>query len=264
MRADVKEFFDQADQYLNVKGSSNIQLRAEVVADFVSDQYLTQILDIGCGDGTISLPLLQQDNQLTLLDISNTMLSIASSRIPPNLLGNVQIVNEDFMLAELHPQNYDLILCLGVLAHVDSPTDVIAKMVSLLKPNGTIIVQNSDAQHPVRYLSDLYLRLRNLPLRTHVVSQRAYTLNQLSTSMLVKTFRSHGLSLTRSYRYNMHIPGMGRLFPDDAEYNKKMHNIVRKIYGSATNNRFSILGTECIFYFKQVSNNRREGFLSCS
>jgi 2-polyprenyl-3-methyl-5-hydroxy-6-metoxy-1,4-benzoquinol methylase len=249
----VKDFFTQAEQYLHVKGSFNIQIRAEAVADFVGDECITSILDIGCGDGTISLPLLRQDNQLTLLDISSTMLSIASSHVPPHLLSNVKMVNEDFILAELHPQTYDLILCLGVLAHVDSPMNVIAKMVSLLKPSGSIIVQNSNSQHLVRYLSYFYSVLRNSLLRTSLPpNQYLYALNQLSDTKLMKTFRSHGLKLRRSYRYNVHIPGTGRLFPSDFKYNKQMYKIVRKIYGNTMNNRLSWLGAECIYGFKKL------------
>lgn len=247
----VKNFFTQTEQYLNVKGSFNIQIRAETAADFVSDQCISSILDIGCGNGIISLPLLRQDNQLTLLDMSSSMLSIASSHIPQHLLRNVEMINEDFMHAELHPQTYDLILCLGVLAHVDSVTDVIAKMVTLLKPNGSIIVQISNSQHLVHYFVNFYSVLRNFLLRTSLLpNQRSYTLNHLSSTQLMEAFKGLGLNLIRSYKYNTYIPGTGRLFPSDIIYNNEMYKIVRKIYGDSRNNYFSWLGAECIYHFK--------------
>src|SRR5437588_12945296 len=136
----VKTFFDQTELYLKI--DYNIRIRTEVVKGFVGDYQFNSILDIGCGSGAISLPLLRQNNHLTLLDVSSNMLSIARSSIPPGLAGNVETINEDFMHAELPSQAYDLVLCIGVLAHVDSPAAVIAKMVSLLKPGGSIIVQN--------------------------------------------------------------------------------------------------------------------------
>src|SRR5260370_27294974 len=109
------------------------------------------------------------------------------------------------MSADLQFQSYDLILCLGVLAHVDSPTNVIARIVSLLQPNGSVIVQNFDFHHPVGYLFDRYSTLRNVLLRT------PYTLNRLSVAELVEMFGNQGRQLFAAYRYNMPAPEAARL-----------------------------------------------------
>ncbi len=235
----VKSFFAQPERYL--RSDYNIRVRAEVVKDFVGDKVFKSILDIGCGNGMISLPLLRRYNQLTLLDVSYNMLSVAQSHIPAGFSDNVKTINEDFMGAELGFQSYDLIICLGVLAHVDSPTDVIAKMVSLLKSGGSIIVQNSDAQHPVGYLFNLYSTLRNALLRTR------YTLNRLSSAKIGKMFRDHGLELVAIYRYTLPIPGMARIFPSDSLY-----KLIRKVYGTRANNCRSWLGSECIYHFRKI------------
>ena len=235
----VKSAFAQPEQYL-LRMAYNIQVRREIVEGFVGDAVLKSILDIGCGNGAISIPLLRHYSQLTLLDVSNNMLSIARSRIPTEFLGNVETINEDFMKAELPIQSYDLILCLGVLAHVDSPMDVIAKMVSLVKPNGSIIVENSDSQHPVSYLFNLYLAIRNVFLPT------PYPLNQLSGAKLVEMFGNHGLKLSALYRYTLPVPGMARVFSNDS-----MYKYIRKVYGTHTNNYRSWLGSECIYHFRK-------------
>jgi 2-polyprenyl-3-methyl-5-hydroxy-6-metoxy-1,4-benzoquinol methylase len=235
----VKANFAQPEQYLRSM-AFNIQVRKEIVEGFVGDAVLKSILDIGCGNGAISIPLLRHYSQLTLLDISNTMLSIALSRIPTEFLGNVKTINEDFMKTDLQIQSYDLILCLGVLAHVDSPMDVIAKMVSLVKPNGSIIVENSDSQHPINYLLNLYSAIRNVFLPT------PYPLNQLSGAKLVEMFGNQGLKLSALYRYSLPVPGMARVFSNDS-----MYNFIRKVYGTHTNNYRSWLGSECIYHFRK-------------
>src|SRR5438477_443325 len=51
----VKSFFAQPERYL--KHNFNIRIRAEVVAGFVGDTVFESILDIGCGNGAIYLPL---------------------------------------------------------------------------------------------------------------------------------------------------------------------------------------------------------------
>jgi ubiquinone/menaquinone biosynthesis C-methylase UbiE len=235
----VKSFFAQPERYL--KEGSNIRIRAEVVRGFVGDTKFESILDIGCGNGTISSPLLRLDNRLTLLDISSGMLSIACSHIPPELSDNVEIINEDFMRAELPTQSYDLILCLGVLAHVDSPTDVIARMISLLRPGGSIIVQNSDSQHPVSYLFGLYATFRNALLTP------PYALNRMSSAKLVEKFDSHGLKVSAGYRYNLPIPGMARVFTSDTIY-----RFIRSVHGTHAHNYRSWLGSECIYHFRRL------------
>ena len=236
----VKSVFAQTEQYL-LKMDFNIRVRREIVESFVGDAVLESILDIGCGNGAISIPLLRPYNQLTLVDVSSNMLSVACSHIPTGFSSNVETINEDFMNAELQFQPYDLILCLGVLAHVDSPTDVIAKMVSLLKPNGSVIVQNSDSHHPVSYLFNLYSALRNTFLPT------PYPLHQLSGTKLVEIFGNHGLRLSALYRYSLPVPGMARVFSNDS-----MYKFIRKIYGTHANNYRSWLGSECIYHFRKL------------
>ena len=114
----------------------DIRIRTETVQEFTRGRTFQSILDIGCGNGSISLPLLTPERRLTLLDISSNMLATAREKIPTNLINHVELVNEGFMKASFEPGTYDLVLCLGVLAHVDSPADVIAKVARILKPAG--------------------------------------------------------------------------------------------------------------------------------
>src|SRR5947209_17655809 len=104
----VKTFFDQTELYLKI--DYNIRIRAEVVKGFIGHNQYNTILDIGCGNGAISLPLLQQNNHLTLLDISSNMISIARSSIPAGWESNVKTINQDFMRAKLTSQAYDQVL----------------------------------------------------------------------------------------------------------------------------------------------------------
>lgn len=235
----VKSFFAQPERYL--KNDFNIRIRAEVTKGFVGDTVFGSILDIGCGNGAISLPLLQQTDHLTLLDISRNMLSLASSHVPVEFLSKVETINEDFIHADLGSNSYDLILCLGVLAHVDSPRNIISKMVSLLKPNGSIIVQNTDSRHPVSYLYNLYWAFRN------VLLPAPYSLNRINSSRLLEIFSDQGLKPSATYRYNMPVPGMARVFSGD-----NLYKLIKKIYGTHTNNRFSWLGSECMYCFRKL------------
>ncbi len=234
----VKLVFEQPQWYL--KKRHNIKIRAETVKEFVKDAKFESILDIGCGDGSISLPLLSPYRRMTLLDLSNAMLSIARSNVPAELRGNVEMVNEDFLAAKFHDQTYDLILCIGVLAHVDSPADVVSKIASLVKPGGSVIAESTDSRHFVSYLVNSYDKVRNvlIPLK--------YYRNMLSCAEVVGMFVKHGFTLSKIYRYSLPLPGVHRLFTDSFWY-----KMIRLAYGTATRHRNAWMGNECMYHFRK-------------
>jgi predicted TPR repeat methyltransferase len=81
---EVKSLFESPQPYLE-RRRYNINIRAETVQYFLRNREFTRILDIGCGDGSVSIPLLNPQPELTLLDLSANMLSAAQSNIPSNL-----------------------------------------------------------------------------------------------------------------------------------------------------------------------------------
>ena len=105
----VQSFFEQPERYLS-RRSFEIRIRAETVKELAERSGYTRILDIGCGDGSISLPLLSAKRFVTLLDLSSSMLSIAKSRVHPGIAENVETINQDFTTAQLKPKSFDLIL----------------------------------------------------------------------------------------------------------------------------------------------------------
>lgn len=221
--------------------SDNIRIRTETIQAWLADrpaQTTKNILDIGCGDGSISAPLLREDNSLTLLDISEYMLSVAIDRISEDLRRNVRLIQGDFMLADLSEGSFDTILCIGVLAHIASPEAMIARMCSMLKPDGMIFVQVSDAEHPVGRIWGAYCRLRDM------IKRPTYRLNRMSSKHIIREFARHGLVVRSRYRYNMAPPGMCRLLSPAWVY-----RFNRMMYGDTRRNRNAWLGNENIFCF---------------
>lgn len=240
LRADlVRAAFAEPTWYL-ARGF-NIRIRADVVRAFVGNRALQSVLDIGCGDGSISLPLLPQTDRLTLLDLSDTMLALARSRIPSADAGRVTLIDGDFLGAALEPTGYDLIVCMGVLAHLDSPARAVERMVGLLRPGGSVIIQNSDAAHPVGWLFHTYWSLRNRARQTR------YALNRVGDRELTSMFWRCGAALTASYRYNLPAPGMARFLGDSA-----LRQINSLIHGDPAHNRLAWLGSERIYQFTRA------------
>lgn len=239
----IRAAFEDSERYLT-NWRYSIRIRAETISEFVKGCEYSRILDIGCGDGSISIPLVRAQSQLTLLDISGAMLANARRQIPPDLVRNVELVNEDFLTAALTP-GYDLILCIGVLAHVSSPQATVAKIGSLLSPGGCVIAESTDAHHLVTRLIRAYGRVRDF------VRPAEYHARDISTAEIVEMFGKQGLELSAIYRYgplvngcSLPLPGMTHLLNQ-----RSLYRLMRMLYGAYPRNRNAKLGNECIYRF---------------
>jgi ubiquinone/menaquinone biosynthesis C-methylase UbiE len=235
----IKDFFEQPDDYLT-KGGYNIKIRVATVKEFVKDTARQNILDIGCGDGSLSLHLLNEKTRLTLLDRSRAMLNIASSRIPEGLVSHVQIVNQDFMEAEFPKQIFDLVICVGVLAYVEKLKPFLAKIASVLEPGGAVIMECSDGAHFVRRAYRAYGALRR-----NLGTGEFETVARPSSDVLA-AWKELGFEASGAFRYSQPPPVIRKLLPQALSY-----NAIRFIYGTAAQNRTPWLGSECIYHFEQ-------------
>ncbi|MFZ0300332.1 MAG: class I SAM-dependent methyltransferase [Candidatus Sulfotelmatobacter sp.] len=237
----VRELFDNAEWYL--KGwRHSIRIREETVRDLIRNRGYKRILDIGCGDGSISIPLLKPGVRLTLLDISGSMLANARHRVPAGLESNVEFVNQDFLEASL-PVGYDLILCIGVFAHVGSPSAVVEKIGSLLAPGGCVIAESTDPDHVVTRISRVYSRVRE-----KLTTPATYQLKALSAEQVTEMFAGQRLELSAMYRYSLPLPGMTRVLSEHSLY-----RLNRMLFGRYPNGKNAVLGNELIYQFQRTS-----------
>jgi 2-polyprenyl-3-methyl-5-hydroxy-6-metoxy-1,4-benzoquinol methylase len=237
--AEVKAVFEDAQWYLTNR-SYHVRVRVDVVREFLAGEKFGSILDIGCGDGSISAPFLHADSRLTLLDLSSTMLGIARSRVPAGLAANVETFNEDFMRADLGPRRYDLIICVGVMAYIEDEKAFVKKLSSLLNPGGKLITECTDSRHFKSRLARSYDWARNFFTRhkTRLITH--------SSDEVIGKFLEAGFQLAGAYRYSSPARPVRKLFKQEFHY-----KMIRAIYGDAAHNRISWLGNECIFYFKK-------------
>ena len=103
----------------------------------------SHILDVGCGAGNYSLKFLESlpDVDVTLVDLSEPMLSRARERIGVVSKGQIHTFQGDIRDLEFTAAQFDVILAAAVLHHlrgVDEWQIVFAKFHHILKPGGSV------------------------------------------------------------------------------------------------------------------------------
>jgi ubiquinone/menaquinone biosynthesis C-methylase UbiE len=196
----VRRVFESSQHYLARR--FNIRTRAYVVQQLLGEIRGKSILDLGCGDGSISLQFLQDGNRLTLVDLSRSMLEEARRRTLEKYLQQTRFINEDLMRSAFR-EEFDVVLCIGVLAHVDSVTETIRAIAVALRRGGLCVLQITDADSVYSKVMKVYGTLR----KAKPVDQ-GYTTNPTSVRTIQTLATGHGLRLVKQCRYALPTPGM--------------------------------------------------------
>jgi 2-polyprenyl-3-methyl-5-hydroxy-6-metoxy-1,4-benzoquinol methylase len=165
----VKKYFDKR---LWLNSEIEINNRMEIVKELLDDVTNKKILDIGCGDGRISLQF-KKNNSLLLLDVSEKMLEITKDNAGRDS-GNIRLLQAD-ILEYTTGEKFDIIICIGVLAHVRSVEEVITKISSLLIDRGICVLQFTNSANIVGWFNRFYFNLKAKLKHT-----RNYSLNKIS------------------------------------------------------------------------------------
>lgn len=237
-KQEVKNFFEQTDIYFNF--DYNIKIRTETVAEMIAGEQFDKVLDMPCGNGVISLKNKEQFNQLTLVDFSENMIALAKQYAEEEKAMNVSFTCGDIFETNFQNEEFDLIISLGILAHIDDIDKFLNYIQSKVKKGGSIIIQNTNSDHFYSKLIRLYLGVRQL------LGKDKYQLNKVPASQVENSFKKAGFTCQKVFRYNQSFIGFSKLFS-----NTKKYELTRKWFGNAANNKNASLGSDYIYLFKK-------------
>ncbi|WP_414546564.1 class I SAM-dependent methyltransferase [Nostoc sp. CCY0012] len=93
-------------------------------------------LDVGCGLGFFTWKLAKQSEVVDALDVDSAVLAEASILNPA---ANISYLKADFLVADLPEADYDVIVLIATLHHMDIEA-ALKKIKLLLRPSGKLLI----------------------------------------------------------------------------------------------------------------------------
>jgi methionine biosynthesis protein MetW len=127
----------------------NIDERTEIIMDLLIGG--ERLLDIGCGDGSISILNKHKFREIHGIDISETALREAAEK---EVI--VRLINLNEQPIPNKNSYYDAILCMDLIEHVIDPLNVLVEIKRVLKHNGQLLLTTPN----IRYFRQLWKLIR--------------------------------------------------------------------------------------------------------
>lgn len=208
--ATVRKFFSQPGRYLHRR--FGIRIREDIIAELTAGLACLHVLDLGCGDGSLSRMFVDRAETVTLVDLAQPMLDLARDALSAEQRRKVRFhCGGSETLAALK-QEYDLAMLVGLLAHVPDVAAYLATAAEKMIPGGHLLLQFGEANHPL-------IRLERRMGRAN------HRLNQIELPRIEQVLAAAGFNIVKLEKCNFQLPGFGRL-PDGLLY--RYESLIRK------------------------------------
>ncbi|RPI94370.1 MAG: methyltransferase domain-containing protein [Chloroflexi bacterium] len=103
-----------------------------------------QVLEIGCGTGTVSRILAQWPGVARVLGVDPSSAFITKARSLAQGLDNLSFEQSDGRSLTLNDESFDVVISHQVLSHVPQPEQLLAEVFRVLRPTGWLAVFDGD------------------------------------------------------------------------------------------------------------------------
>lgn len=115
------------------------RIEAELMQRMLGPVAAKQVLDVGCGDGELSVRLAQQGARITGLDAEPRMLAAARSRAS-QCGQTVEFIEGDVGQLPFSDGTFDIVVAVTVLCFVPDAERALSEMARVLKPGGRLVI----------------------------------------------------------------------------------------------------------------------------
>jgi len=107
-----------------------------------------RILDVGCGDGVISEPLIKADHYVTAVDLPTVATAANKSKVSALMAGDAETL-------AFPDATFDLVIASEVLEHLWAPENFVNETYRTLKPHGSLIIETPEGIAGLNYDSHM-------------------------------------------------------------------------------------------------------------
>jgi len=168
-----------------------------------------RLLDCAAGTGEITCALLKSGrfNHASVVDVSQAMLQSANHLLISQIKdAQLEFIQSDVFNFKPSDSRFDLILCLGLIAHTGRLDILLPHLRSMLAPGGRIILQTTLTDHPGTRI------VRALTARTEL-ARRGYRISWFSQRNISDACDRAGLRILETRRHTLGVPFGDRLWP---------------------------------------------------
>jgi ubiquinone/menaquinone biosynthesis C-methylase UbiE len=161
-----------------------------------------RLLDCAAGTGEITSALLKSGrfSHATVVDISPAMLHSAKELLSSQITNTeLEFVHSDVFNFKPSHAGYDLILCLGLIAHVGRLDILLPNLKSMLAPGGRIILQTTLTDH-------VGARIVRAVTTRRELAKRGYDISWYSQRDIADACHGAGLRIVEMRRHSVGIP----------------------------------------------------------
>ena len=215
MKDPVAAYFDKLPETHKLQfeerasgASFNFQQRLTLACE-LGNASSGRLLDCAAGTGEITCALLKTGrfDHATVVDVSPAMLQSAKELLSSQIEdAEIEFVQSDiFDFAPADPR-FDLILCLGLIAHTGRLDILLPRLKSMLAPDGRIILQTTLTDH-------LGTRIVRVLTSRSEPARRGYKISWFSQRDISEASDRAGLRILESRRHGLSFPFGDRLWP---------------------------------------------------
>ena len=179
------------------------------VAYELDDTSSGRLLDCAAGTGDVTCALLKSGrfSRATVVDVSAKMLQSAKDLLTSQIKNaELEFVQSDVFNFKPSDSRFDLLLCLGLIAHTGRLDILLPRLKSMLPPGGRIILQTTLTDH-------LGTRMLRALTSRRELSKRGYRISWLSERDITVSCRNAGLQILETRRTSLGIPFGDWLWP---------------------------------------------------
>jgi ubiquinone/menaquinone biosynthesis C-methylase UbiE len=168
-----------------------------------------RLLDCAAGSGEITCALLKSGrfSHATIVDISPAMLQSAKELLTSEITNaELEFIHSDLFNFKPSDSRFDLVLCLGLIAHVGRLDVLLPHLKSMLTPSGRIILQTTLTDHAGTRI------VRALTTRREL-AKRGYHISWFSQRDIIEACRRAGLRIVEMRRHSLGVPFGDRFWP---------------------------------------------------